>query len=380
MTTMIIGVPKEIKNSENRVAMTPSGVKKLAQKHRVLVEATAGEGSGFSDKDYKEAGAQIVSSQEVWRAHMIVKVKEPLVLEYPLLKENQILFTYLHLAGVDPDLTRELLRKRITAIAYETVENKKGELPLLKPMSAVAGKMAVQVGTEFLAKYKGGRGILLDGIYNVSPGCIVILGAGTVGQNAAHVALARGAKVVVLNRSKPKLIELQKWAKQNKINTKNLICDLATLQNTEKWIKEADVVVGAVLAVGAKAPVVVQEKLVKTMKKGSVIVDVAIDQGGCVATSRPTSHKDPVFVKHDVIHYCVTNMPGAYPMTSTIGLTTETLSYILNITKSGVEKAIRADKGLAKGVNTYKGVLTNLEVAKALEMDYKWKELKDVLR
>lgn len=377
---MIIGVPKEIKNSENRVGMTPSGVRKLAQKHKVLIETTAGEGSGFSDKDYKEAGAQIVSAQEVWRAQMIVKVKEPLVLEYPLLKDNQILFTYLHLAGVDPDLTRELLRKRITAIAYETVENKKGDLPLLKPMSAVAGKMAVQVGTEFLAKYKGGRGVLIDGIYNVPAGCILILGAGTVGQNAAHVALARGAKVVVLNRSKPKLIELQKWAKQNKINTKKLVCDLATPQNTEKWIKEADVVVGAVLAVGAKAPIVVHEKLVKTMKKGSVIVDVAIDQGGCVATSRPTSHKDPVFVKHDVIHYCVTNMPGAYPMTSTIGLTTETLPYILTITKNGAEKAMRADAGLAKGVNTYKGVLTNLEVAKALEMDYKWKELKNVLR
>ncbi|MEK6920836.1 MAG: alanine dehydrogenase [Nanoarchaeota archaeon] len=377
---MIIGVPKEIKNSENRVGMTPAGVKKLAQKHRVLIEATAGEGSGFSDKDYKDAGAMIVSTQEVWRAHMIVKVKEPLVLEYPLLKENQILFTYLHLAGVDPDLTRELLRKRITAIAYETVENKKGELPLLKPMSAVAGKMAVQVGTEFLAKYKGGRGILVDGIYNVPAGCIVILGAGTVGQNAAHVALARGAKVVVLNRSKPKLIELQKWAKQNKINTNNLICDLATPQNVEKWIKEADVVIGAVLAVGAKAPIVVQEKFVKTMKKGAVIVDVAIDQGGCVATSRPTSHKDPVFVKYDIIHYCVTNMPGAYPMTSTIGLTTETLPYILKIAKAGAEKVIRADQGLAKGVNTYKGVLTNLEVAKALEMDYKWKELKNVLR
>ncbi len=377
---MIIGVPKEIKNSENRVGMTPSGVKKLTVKHKVLIETTAGEGSGFSDKDYKDAGGMIVSTQEVWRAQMIVKVKEPLVLEYPLLKDNQILFTYLHLAGVDPDLTRELLRKRITAIAYETVENKKGELPLLRPMSAVAGKMAVQVGTEFLAKYKGGRGILIDGIYNVSAGCILILGAGTVGQNAAHVALARGAKVVVLNRSRPKLMELQKWAKQNKSNMKNLVCDLATVQNVEKWVKEADVVVGAVLAVGAKAPIVVHEKAIKTMKKGSVIVDVAIDQGGCIATSRPTSHKDPVFVKHDVIHYCVTNMPGAYPMTSTIGLTAETLPYILTIAKSGVEKAIRADSGLAKGVNTYKGVLTNFEVAKALEMDYKWKELKSVLR
>jgi alanine dehydrogenase len=295
------------------------------------------------------------------------------------LKENQIVCTYLHLAGVDPDLTRELLRKRITAIAYETVE-KKGGLPLLRPMSAVAGKMAVHVGTEFLAKYKGGRGILVDGIYNVPPGTIVILGAGTVGQNAAHVALARGAKVVVVNRSRPKLIALQKWVKQNKINTRNLVCDLATPQSVEKWIKEADVVIGAVLAVGAKAAIVVPEKLVKTMKKGSVIVDVAIDQGGCIATSRPTSHKDPVFVKHDVIHYCVTNMPGAYPITSTIGLTTETLPYILTIAKNGAEKAIKADPGLAKGVNTYKGVLTNFEVAKALEMDYKYKDLWSLVR
>ena len=378
---MFIGVPKEIKNSENRVGCTPEGVKKLvSQKNKVWVEAGAGLGSGFDDYEYKKAGAQIVSIDDVWRAEMIVKVKEPLLMEYHLLKENQILFTYLHLAGGDQDLTRELLRRKMTAIAYETVENKKRELPLLRPMSAVAGKMAVQVGTEYLAKYKGGRGILLDGIYNVPPGTVVIMGAGTVGQNAAHVALARGAKVVVLNRSKPKLIELQKWAKQNKINTKNLVCELATDAAVEKWVKEADVLVGAVLAVGAKAPIVVPEKMVKLMKKGAVIVDVAIDQGGCVATSRPTSHKEPIFIKYDVIHYCVTNMPGAYPMTSTKGLTAETLPYILLLAKNGVLKAAKADKNFAKGINTYKGQLTNQSVAKALEMEYKWKDFWSLVR
>ncbi len=378
---MIIGVPKEIKNSENRVAVTPEGVKKLvAAKNKVLIETTAGVGSGFEDQDYKKAGAQIVATQDVWRAQMIVKVKEPLLMEYPLLKENQILFTYLHLAGVDPDLTRELLRKRITAIGYETVEDKKQELPLLKPMSAVAGKMAVQIGTEYLAKYKGGRGILLDGIYNVKPGTILIIGAGTVGQNAAHVALARGMRTIVLNRSKPKLVELQKWAKKEKLNTKNLITQLATEEMIAKYLQEADLLIGAVLSVGAKASIVVPERIVKTMKKGAVLVDVAIDQGGCIATSRPTSHKEPVFIKYDVIHYCVTNMPGAYPMTSTIGLTTETLPYVLKIAKTGAEKAIKADSGLAKGVNTYKGFLMNQQIAKALDMEYKVKVLKDLLR
>ncbi|MBI5003223.1 alanine dehydrogenase [Candidatus Woesearchaeota archaeon] len=378
---MFIGVPKEIKNSENRVGCTPEGVKKLvSQKNKVWVEAGAGLGSGFDDYEYKKAGAQIVSTDDVWRAELIVKVKEPLLMEYHLLKENQILFTYLHLAGGDQDLTRELLRRKMTAIAYETVENKKGELPLLKPMSAIAGKMAVQIGTEYLAKFKGGRGILLDGIYNVPPGTIVIVGAGTVGQNAAHVALARGAKVVVLNRSKSKLIELQKWAKKNKVNTKNLVCELTTEAAIEKWVKEADVLVGAVLAVGAKAPIVVPEKMVKLMKKGAVIVDVAIDQGGCVATSRPTSHKEPIFMKYDVIHYCVTNMPGAYPMTSTIGLTAETLPYVLSLAKNGVLKVAKADKNFAKGINTYKGQLTNQSVAKALEMEYKWKDFWSLVR
>ncbi|MBI5072457.1 alanine dehydrogenase [Candidatus Woesearchaeota archaeon] len=378
---MIIGIPKEIKNSENRVAVTPEGVKKLvAAKNKVWVETTAGSGSGFEDADYKKAGAQIVAINEVWNAHLIVKVKEPLLMEYPLLKENQILFTYLHLAGVDPDLTRELIRKKITAIAYETVENRKGELPLLRPMSAVAGKMAAQIGTEYLAKYKGGRGILLDGIYNVKSGTVLIIGAGTVGQNAAHVALARGARVIVLNRSKPKLIELQKWAKKAKLNTKNLTCQLAAEEMIAKYLPEADLLVGAVLSAGAKAPVVVPERLVKTMKKGSVLVDVAIDQGGCIATSRPTSHKDPVFIKYDVIHYCVTNMPGAYPMTSTIGLTAETLPYILKIAKAGVEKAMKVDPAFAKGVNTYKGFLINQQIAKALDMEYKVRTLKELMR
>lgn len=378
---MIIGVPKEIKNSENRVAVTPEGVKKLiAARNKVLIEIGTGIGSGFEDADYKKAGAEIVSTEDVWKAAMMVKVKEPLLLEYSLMKEQQILFTYLHLAGVDPDLTRELVRKKITAIGYETVEDRKGELPLLRPMSAVAGKMAVQVGTEFLAKYKGGRGILLDGIYNVKPGTVLIIGAGNVGQNACHVALARGARVIVLNRSKPKLIELQKWAKKEKINTKNLVCLLATEENIAKWVPEADVLVGAVLSAGAKAPVVVSEAVVKKMKKGAVIVDVAIDQGGCVATSRPTSHKDPIFMKYDVVHYCVTNMPGAYPMTSTIGLTAETLPYVLALAKNGAEKAVKKDKGFAKGVNTYKGFITNQNVAKALEMEYKWRELSSLFR
>jgi len=374
---MIIGVPKEIKNSENRVAITPAGVKKISKKHKVIIETGAGVGSGFIDAEYKSSGAEIKSHREIWKADMIVKVKEPLIFEFPFLKENQILFTYLHLAGADPELTKLLLRNKVTAVAYETVTNRKGQLPLLIPMSSVAGKMAVQVGTEFLAKYKGGRGILLDGIYNVSSGTVVIIGAGTVGQNAAHVALARGANTIVINRSKQKLIDLQKWAK--KMRYKNLKIAVSTESQLKKYVPEADILIGAVLTAGHKASKVISESLVKKMKKGSVIVDVAIDQGGCIATSRPTSHKDPVYIKHNVVHYCVTNMPGAYPKTSTIGLTNETLQYIIALANDP-EKSIKADKGLAAGVNTYKGFITNKGVANALKMEYKYRAVLDLIR
>jgi alanine dehydrogenase len=374
---MLIGVPKEIKNNENRVGMTPTGVKKLTKKHKVLVEYNAGIGSGFTDLDYKNAGAEIKHHRDIWKAEMIVKVKEPLILEYPLIKEKQIIFTYLHLAGVDLQLTKSLLRNKVTAIAYETVRHK-GELPLLKPMSAVAGKMALQVGTEFLAKYNGGRGILLDGIYNVDPATVLIIGAGTVGQNAAHVALQRGAKTIVLNRSKPKLVQLQKWHKKHKCAGK-LIAETITASRLKKYIPQSDILVGAVLTAGCKAPTVVSEALVKNMKKGAVIVDVAIDQGGCIATSRPTSHKAPTFIKYDVVHYCVTNMPGAYPLTSTVGLTTATFPYVLALANDP-KKAIRSDKGLTAGVNTYKGFITNEGVSVGLRMEHKLRTVKELMR
>jgi alanine dehydrogenase len=376
---MIIGIPKEIKNNENRVAVTPAGVKQLTKaRHKVWVERDAGTGSGFTDIEYKKAGAEIKNHHAIWKAELIVKVKEPLILEYPLIKDNQILFTYLHLAGVDPELTKVLLRRKAVGIAYETVRNRKGELPLLMPMSAVAGKMATQVGTEFLAKYNGGRGILLDGIYNVLPGTVVIIGAGSVGQNAAHVALSRGATTIVLNRSKPKLMELEKWQRKHKC-TGSLITATITSARLNKYVPMADILIGAVLTAGFKAPTVVNESLVKKMKKGAVIVDVAIDQGGCIATSRPTSHKAPTFEKHGIIHYCVTNMPGAYPQTSTMGLTTETLPYVLALAKDPM-KAIKADHGLQTGVNTYKGFITNEGVAKGLRMEHKLRTVRELMR
>lgn len=369
---MIIGTPKEIKNNENRVGLTPNGAKELTEAgHKVLIEKHAGKGSGFSDKEYIKAGAEISSREKVWEAEMIIKVKEPVCDEYDLLKENQILFTYLHLAGVDTMLTKLLLQKKVTAIAYETVEDEKGGLPLLKPMSEVAGKMAVQVGSEYLAKYKRGSGVLIDGISNVEPGIVAIIGLGNVGFNSAMVAVGRGAKVVLVDRNKDKLDHCLEYFKD--FRNENVTALLSTPENQEKIddaVRSSDVLIGAVLVAGAKALHVVSEKLVKQMKKGSVIVDVAIDQGGCIETSRPTSHSKPVYRKHGVIHYCVTNMPGAYPRTSTFGLTNATLPYAKKIAEDLIKNA-KADTGLAKGINCYKGDVTNKGVAEALGYEYK---------
>jgi len=368
---MKVGIIKEIKDKENRVAVTPEGVKKFADNgHEVFVEENAGNGSGFANGEYKKAGAKIVSVEEAWNSELILKVKEPLEDEYGYLKENQIIFTYLHLAGATKTLTEALLEKKTTGIAYETVESD-GKLPLLAPMSAVAGDMAPQIGSYYLAKFNNGKGVLLGDVDGMTSGKVVVIGGGFVGMHAAKTAAGIGTEVYVLDINEERLKVLE-----------NEIPGLKTLvsneENIKKIIKDADLVVGAVLLPGGKAPKVVTEEMVKMMQPGSVIVDVAIDQGGCIETSRPTKHSDPVFVKHDVIHYCVTNMPGAYPRTSTIALTSATLPYALKLAEKGVE-AVKDDEGFMKGVNTYKGFITYEEVAKDLEMMDRFKDVRELV-
>ena len=368
---MKIGIPKEIKDKENRVAVTPEGVKKFVDNsHEVLVEENSGNGSGFTNEEYEKAGAKIVSAEEAWNSELILKVKEPLENEYQHLKENQIIFTYLHLAGAPKSLTEALLERKTTGIAYETVESD-GKLPLLAPMSAVAGNMAPQIGAYYLAKFNNGRGVLLGNVNGMVSGKVVVIGGGFVGMHAAKTAVGLGAEVYVLDINEERLKLLEK-------EIPGLNTMVSNRDNIKNSIKDADLVVGAVLLPGGKAPKVVTEDMVKEMQTGSVIVDVAIDQGGCIETSKPTKHSDPVFVKHDVIHYCVTNMPGAYPRTSTIALTKETLPYALKLAEKGVD-ATKNDDGLMKGVNTYKGFITYEEVAKDLEMLGRFKELRELL-
>jgi len=363
---VIIGVPKEIKTAEARVAITPGGVATLrASGHRVLVEEGAGIGSGFEDAHYREVGATIVSDKRRLfdEAEMILKVKEPLPEEYDLFHEGQILFTYLHLAA-DRDLTLALLERKIIGIAYETVEVNR-TLPLLTPMSEIAGRMATQIGAHFLERPHGGRGVLLGGVPGVPPAEVIIIGGGIVGTNAARIALGLGAQVVILDIDPERL----RWI--DNLWGGRVVTLASNSVNLAAAVARADVLVGAVLIPGAKAPKLVTEKMVKTMKPGSVIVDVAIDQGGCVETiDRVTTHRDPVYVKHGVCHYSVANMPGAVPRTSTFALTNSTLPYAVRLADLGYERAVREYPELAKGVNVYAGRLTYKAVAEAHDLEF----------
>jgi alanine dehydrogenase len=358
---MIIGVPKEIKDNEARVGITPAGVKALTEAgHRVLVETQAGASSGFPDDDYQNAGAEIVGEAgNVWgKSETVVKVKEPVEREYVYFREGLVLFTYLHLAPL-PVLTDKLLESKIVGIAYETVRDRQGTLPLLTPMSEVAGRMSVQVGATYLEKERGGRGILLGGVPGVPPAHVCIIGGGVVGTNAAKIALGFGANVTLVDVNLNRLREL------DDIFSGRLYTLASNSYNLEHATREADLVIGGVLIPGATAPKLVTRAMVSRMKKGAVIVDVAIDQGGCVETARPTSHSDPSFVVDGVVHYCVTNMPGAVPNTSTLALTNSTFPYILRIANLGARGALRQDPGLAEGLNTWLGQLTYRGVAES---------------
>jgi alanine dehydrogenase len=353
-----IGVPKEILDNENRVALTPEGVRALVDDgHGVRIERGAGVGSGFADADYREAGATLVSAAEAWDAALVVKVKEPQEPEYGRLG-RQILFAYLHLAGVDPGLTAALLAAGTTAIAYETVRDSDGRLPLLAPMSAIAGSMAPLMGVWHLARFAGGRGALIADLLGHRFGKVTVIGDGVVGRHAARVAAAMGGRVTIFGIEAAKRADLEALAQ-------GIEFALSTPESIAAALKDSDLVVGAVLLQGARAPHVVTEEMVKAMPAGSVIVDVSIDQGGCVETSRPTTHSSPVFIKHGVIHYCVTNMPGAYPRTSTLALTQATLPYVLKLAARGLD-AVRADSGFAAGVNVHVRAITNRAVAEAL--------------
>ncbi|MGD8956024.1 MAG: alanine dehydrogenase [Chromatiaceae bacterium] len=364
---MRIGLVKETKDKENRVGLTPDGVQRLAQQgHQVSVERGAGLGSGFADQAYAKAGADIVTTRQAWDGDLVVKVKEPLPGEYPFLRD-QILFTYLHLAGVTPTLTETLLERRTTAVAYETVEDTQGRLPLLAPMSGVAGDMAVTMGAYYLAKPNGGKGMLLGDVLGHAYGRVVVIGDGVVGRHAARAAAGMGAEVVVFGRHPEREQALQR---EISAALRYLVSEPAGIA---QQLRTADLVVGGVLLRGAKAPRVVSESMVAAMQPGSVIVDVSIDQGGCVETSRPTTHSDPVFVSHGVTHYCVANMPGAYPRTSTLALTTATLPFVERLAAGGID-ALRADPAFARGVNTLAGFIACEAVAQGLGMEARYRE------
>jgi alanine dehydrogenase len=365
---MIIGVPKEIKDKEFRVGMVPAGVRVLQEAgHTLLVESGAGLGSGITDAEYQQAGAEVVAKAgEVYgRAEMIVKVKEPLPAEHLFLREGLILFAYLHLAPV-PDLTEMLLAKKVIGIAYETVQEEDGTLPLLAPMSEVAGRLAIQEGARFLTRAAGGRGVLLGGVPGVAPGRVVIIGSGNVARNAARMALGMGAEVTLLSRDPRHLRDIDDlFAGRLRTLTSNRY-------NLEAELQQADLVVGAALVPGRAAPRIINRQLLTLMKKGSVLVDVSIDQGGIAETSRPTTHSDPVYEVEGVIHYCVANMPGAVPRTSTFALTNATVPLALEIANRGVERAA-ANRALRAGINVYKGYLVSREVAASQGKE--WREL-----
>jgi alanine dehydrogenase len=363
---MIIGVPKEIKDNEYRVALTPGGAETLTQAgHKVLVQAGAGAGSGFTDAEYVRGGATIVqAASDAWmQAEMVLKVKEPLPGEFDYLRPGLILFTYLHLAAVE-ELTHELMRTKVIAIGYETVELANGSLPLLVPMSEVAGRMAVQVGAHYLERMNGGRGKLLGGVPGVAPCDVVIIGGGVVGINAAQMALGMGAHVIIVDKSADRLRYL------SEILHGSLITLMSNSFNIAESVIYADLLIGAVLVPGAKAPKLVTREMVASMKPGSVIVDVAVDQGGCVETIHATTHSHPTYIVDGVVHYGVANMPGAVPRTSTYGLTNVTLPYALKLANLGFAAAVKSDPALAKGVNVYDGHITYKGVADAFGLPY----------
>jgi alanine dehydrogenase len=369
---VIVGVPREIKPGEQRVALTPAGVRALVEGgHRVVVERGAGVGSSMRDEEYTHEGAVTAAADEVWRqAELILKVKEPLPEEYPRLREGQILFTYLHLAASE-ELTRELMDSGAACVAYETVETDDRALPLLAPMSEIAGRLAAQAGATFLEKPLGGRGLLLGGVPGVAPGKVVVIGGGMVGYNAAVIALGLGAEVTILERSIDRMRHLEE------VLGSGITLLMSSALQIEESVAESDVVVGAVLIPGALAPKLITAEMVAGMKEGSVIADVAIDQGGCVETSRPTTHSEPVFVVDGVIHYCVANMPGAVPITSTKALTNATLPYVEEIADHGLREAIARDPALARGVNVLDGRITYEAVAEAHGLEFT--PLEDVL-
>jgi alanine dehydrogenase len=358
---VIVGIPKEVKDTEYRVAVTPEGVRELIRAGlRVLIQKGAGDGSSVPEQRFERAGAEIVdTAEDVWKqADMILKVKEPIPQEYDLLQEGQILFTYLHLAA-SRELTELLAQRKVASVAYETVQLEDGRLPLLAPMSEIAGRMAPHVGARYLEKENGGRGILMGGVSGVRPARVLVLGAGMAGGNAAWIAAGMEAEVIVVDRNLDRLRFIDQIHK-GRITT--LMSDQLTL---EQRVRESDVVIGAVLVPGAKAPKVVTEDMVAAMRPGSVVIDISVDQGGCIETARMTTHSEPTFVVHGVVHYCVGNMPGAVPNTSTYALTNVTLPYALEIATRGLEEAVRDDPVLARGVNVFGGSITNQAVAEA---------------
>jgi alanine dehydrogenase len=360
---VIVGVPSEIKSGENRVALTPDGVRELAAHgHQVLIEAGAGEGSSIADDDYRGAGATCVSADEAWSAEMVVKVKEPQPSEFDHLRPDLILFTYLHLAAY-PEVAKALLAAGTTGLAYETVQHPDGTLPLLAPMSEVAGRMATQVGAYYLQRDAGGRGVLLGGVPGVRPARVVVIGAGNVGWNAAWIAAGMEAEVILLDRNLDRL----RWVDQ--IHKGRILTLASNRGAVERAVAEADLVIGAVLVAGGRAPMVVTEEMVEGMKTGAVIVDVAVDQGGCVETTHETTHADPTYVLHGVIHYAVGNIPGAVPHTSTYALTNASLAYVQEVATRGVTGAVQTDASLRAGLNTVGGRVTNAAVAEALGLE-----------
>lgn len=364
---MRIGVPKEIKNNENRVAMTPAGVVTLLKfGHEVWVERGAGDGSGFTDDDYQSAGAKLVqSAKDAWSLEMVMKVKEPLPSEYQYFREGLILFTYLHLAP-EPELTKALINQKVVGIAYETVQLPNRSLPLLTPMSEVAGRMAPQVGAQFLEKVNGGKGILLSGVPGVQRGAVTIIGGGVAGANAAKMAIGLGAKVTIIDLSPDRLRQL------DDIFGAEITTLMSNPYNIAEAVKESDLVIGAVLIPGAKAPKLVTEEMIQAMRPGSVVVDIAIDQGGIFETTdRITTHDNPTYVKHGVVHYAVANMPGAVPRTSTIALTNVTVPYAIEIANKGYKKACLENEALLKGINTLHGYVTYQAVAEAQGLEFK---------
>lgn len=362
---MIIGVPKEVKNRENRVAIVPGGVKQLvALGHKVLIERNAGAGAGIPDEKYVAAGATIVpTAADAWSAEMVIKVKEPIAQEFGLMREGLILYTYLHLAAV-PELAQQLASRKVSAIAYETIELEDRSLPLLTPMSEVAGRMAVQVGAQCLQKHSGGKGLLLGGVPGVKRGRVAIIGGGVVGINSAKMAVGLGASVTILDISARRLAYL------DDVFGNNVTTLMSNPENIATAVQESDLVIGGVLVTGAKAPCLVTRDMVRTMERDSVIVDVAIDQGGCVETIRPTTHDDPVYVEENVLHYGVTNIPGDVPKTSTYALTNVTIKYALEIAQKGFHKALKDSEALRKGLNTFQGHVTHKAVAEALNMPF----------